>query len=65
MNRVEVQVDQDLCIACGLCVNNCPSVFDWNKDEKADAFKNPVPQETEDCCREAIDGCPTQAISKH
>jgi len=61
---MEVHVDQDLCIACGLCVNNCPAVFDWNKDEKAGSLKNPVPSETEACCREAIDSCPTQAIAE-
>ncbi len=59
---MEVQVDQDLCISCGLCVNHCPDVFDWNKDEKADATRNPVLPASEDCCREAIGDCPTTAI---
>ncbi|MGE5551830.1 MAG: ferredoxin [Bacteroidota bacterium] len=61
---MEVSVDQDLCISCGLCVNHCPDVFDWNKDGKADAMTNPVPATTEDCCREAMDDCPTVAIKE-
>ena len=61
---MEVNVDQDLCISCGLCVNQCPDIFDWNKDGKADATNNPVPVATEDCCREAIGDCPTVAIKE-
>lgn len=60
---MEVSVDQDLCISCGLCINSCPGVFDWNHDNKADAVASPVPDESEECCREAIDSCPTQAIT--
>lgn len=60
---MEVRVDQDLCISCGLCVNQCPGVFDWNQDQKADAKANPVPVADEECCRGAVDDCPTQAIS--
>ena len=61
---MEVRVDQDLCISCGLCVNHCPSVFAWNDGEKADAKDGSVPADVEDCCREAIDDCPTMAISE-
>ncbi|MGE5598825.1 MAG: ferredoxin [Bacteroidota bacterium] len=61
---MEFRVDQDLCISCGLCVNHCPEVFDWNDDGKADAMRNPVPPETEDCCKEAAADCPTAAISE-
>jgi ferredoxin len=61
---MKVQVDQDLCIACGLCISECPAVFDWNKDEKADTMVNAVPAESEACCRGAIGDCPTLAIGE-
>lgn len=61
---MQVQVDQDLCISCGLCVSNCPDVFDWNVEEKAVAKAAPVPAKDEECCRDSIAGCPTQAISE-
>lgn len=61
---MRVKVDQDLCISCGLCVNSCPEVFAWNEAEKATATKDPIPADQEDCCRDAIDGCPTQAIAE-
>jgi ferredoxin len=59
---MEVKVDQDLCISCGLCVSSCPEIFGWNDDEKAEASSEPVEEEFEECVQEAADGCPTDAI---
>ncbi len=59
---MEVKVDQDLCISCGLCVSSCPEVFSWNDDEKATADSKAVSEENEDCVKDAADGCPTDAI---
>ncbi|NLG84779.1 MAG: ferredoxin [Firmicutes bacterium] len=61
---MRVKVDQDLCIGCGLCIDTCPAVFTWNEAEKATASQDPVPPEEEDPCREAMEGCPTQAITE-
>lgn len=59
---MEVKVDQDLCISCGLCVSNCPDIFGWNQEEKAEAVKKKVEDDLEDCVQDAADGCPTDAI---
>lgn len=59
---MEVKVDQDLCISCGLCVSNCPDIFTWNDEDKAEAVKVNVDDDLEDCVRDAADGCPTDAI---
>ncbi|MGE5604303.1 MAG: ferredoxin [Bacteroidota bacterium] len=59
---MDVNVNQDLCISCGLCVSSCPEVFSWNDDEKAQAASEQVDSDMEDCVREAADGCPTDAI---
>ena len=32
-----MEVDQDLCISCGACIDICPEVFTWNDDDKAEA----------------------------
>ena len=53
----------DGCIACGLCVEVCPEVFEM--PEGADAAKvlvDEVPAAVESSCREAADGCPVEAI---
>ena len=39
-------VDQDACIACGLCVSTCEDVYHFNEEGKAEAAEN----------------CPTMAI---
>ena len=44
---MRVEVDQDLCISCGLCISICEEVFSWNDDEKAQAIPDYVPEELE------------------
>jgi len=60
---LHVEVDQDLCISCGACIDTCPEVFEWNNDEKAQAVKNEVPAELEELASEAAESCPTDAIT--
>ena len=55
-------VDPDLCIGCGLCIDTCPDVFDWD-GSVATVTISPVPLASEGCALEAEDGCPTDAIS--
>ncbi len=62
---MRVQVDQDLCISCGTCIDICPDVFDWNEDEKAQAVVGEVPEELENDAHEAVESCPTSAISEY
>ena len=61
---MRVQVDQDLCISCGTCIDLCPDVFSWNDDEKAQAAAEEVPEELENDAHEAVESCPTSAISE-
>lgn len=61
---MKAYVDQDLCISCGLCIGICEEVFSWNDDDKAQAIDEEVPEELEDSVKEAIESCPTEAISE-
>ncbi|MDH7478866.1 MAG: ferredoxin [Syntrophomonadaceae bacterium] len=61
---MKVAVDPDLCIECGQCIDLCPEVFDWNDDGKAHAVTDLVGPEQEACALEAIESCPTEAISQ-
>ncbi len=60
---MKVTVDKDTCIGSGNCEATCPEVFEVTGG-KSHVKINPVPQDQEDCVREAIDGCPTGAISE-
>lgn len=53
----------DECIACGLCAEVCPEVFRMPESgEIAEVIVDEVPEENQDSCREAADGCPVDAI---
>ncbi len=56
-------VDADTCTGCGLCVDACPDVFQFNDDGLAEAVCETVLQGKEDACREAAEGCPVEAIT--
>ena len=61
---MRVEVDQELCISCGLCIETCPEVFDWNEEGKATSIVEEVPSEFEEPAHEAVDNCPTDAITE-
>ncbi len=53
----------DGCIACGLCVEVCPEVFELTEgSDVAKVIVAEVPTTVEASCREAADGCPVEAI---
>jgi len=55
-------VDQS-CIACDACVLAAPNNFKMDEDEgHAFLSKQPETSEEEAQCREALEGCPVEAI---
>lgn len=61
---MKVHVDPDLCISCGACVDICPDVFNWNEEGIAEEQVDEVPEDLEDLALEALESCPTDAISQ-
>ena len=59
---MKVKVVKDDCISCGLCVNEVSAVFGWDDDEKAVTIVDKVPDKLQSETKDAIDGCPTDAI---
>lgn len=59
---MQAKVDKDLCTGCGLCVDTCSEVFEM-EDDIAKVKTNPVSSNAQDCCREAKETCPVEAIS--
>ena len=59
---MRAKVDKDTCIGSGNCEATCPKVFNL-VDGKSSVQMNPVPEEEQDCVKDAVDGCPVAAIS--
>jgi len=60
---MKAKVDPETCIACGLCAEVCPEVFEMTDAGPAEAKPGDVPPEAEATCRQAADDCPVEAIS--
>ena len=54
-------VDQT-CIACDACVTTAPANFAMHEDGHAYLSKQPGSKEEQDLCKEAMEGCPVEAI---
>ncbi len=55
-----VKVDKELCIGCGVCVQTCPEVFEFDDEGKAEVVGNGGCNGCD--CEEVADSCPTDAI---
>jgi ferredoxin len=54
-------IDYNLCVGCETCVVVCPEVFEMRDDGKAYVIGA---QKCSTCnCQDAIDNCPSEAIS--
>lgn len=64
---VQVEIDQDICIGDQLCPATAPEVFEMRDDGKAHVIDGmaDVPDEHLDMVREAVEGCPVDAITLH
>lgn len=59
---MKAKVDKDVCVGSGNCEATAPAVFEL-KDGKSHVKVDTVPKDQEDKVRDAVEGCPTGAIS--
>lgn len=59
--KMKATVVEDLCIGCQACVDTCDTVFKMEGD-KAIVILDPVPDGSQDSCKEAAETCPVEAI---
>ncbi len=53
------------CIACDACVIAAPDHFNMDEDDgHAFVIKQPNSDEEEELCKEALEGCPVEAIGE-
>lgn len=58
---MQVKIDRDGCISCGLCASICPKVFQIAEDDLAEVYQQPQ-KEDYDMVKEAEQGCPVEVI---
>lgn len=61
---MNLKVDKDKCIGCGMCVSTCEEVFDFDDDNQAEVIQKPVAEENIEDATLAMEGCPTGAIEE-
>jgi len=59
---MKVKVDKELCSGDEICVDICPEVFKM-EDDVAVVKVDTVPEDVKEKCREAVDECPSEAIT--
>lgn len=61
---MEVRIDEDLCTGCGLCEETCTDIFKLNEDKDiAEIIKTDYDEYDEECIQEAVESCPSEAIT--
>ena len=58
------KVDKDSCIGCGMCIDICPEVFQYDDEYKSECVMETIPEELKEKVAEAIDVCPVEAIAE-
>lgn len=61
---MKVNVNKDACIGCGACAAICPDVFEMDDEGLSTVKVDTVDSGAEEDAKEAIESCPTSAISE-
>ena len=61
---MKLKVNKDLCIGCGACQAICEEVFEITDEGYAVAKDEEIKDDVKDDAIEAMEGCPTSAISE-
>lgn len=56
-------VDKEKCIGCGMCINTFPEYFDYNDEGLSEVKKEEITSEEKKEILDAVEMCPTEAIS--
>ena len=63
---MELRVNKDKCIGCGMCVSTLEEVFEFDDDGQAKVVQNPIAEDNIEAASELAsdNGCPTGAIEE-
>jgi len=57
---MDIIIDKNACIGCGICADKCPDIFEL--DGKLAVLKIAPSKADAACCRDAAESCPVAAI---
>lgn len=60
---MKVKVNRDACIGCGACAAICPDVFELDDEGLSVVKEDSIKEELNDDVQDAVDSCPTGAIT--
>ena len=60
---MEVVLNRDACIGCGACAALCEDIFEIDNEGLSKVIKEEVKDEEVELTRDAIESCPTGAIT--
>jgi ferredoxin len=61
---MRITADRDRCVGAGLCATTVPEVFDQDADDgRVLLLMEQPPDDLTDVVREAVDACPSGALS--
>ena len=63
--EAHVEVDRRHCVGCGSCLLLAPTLFSFNDDRRAVPPPPPYTPEETARLKEAVNGCPVEAIRHH
>lgn len=58
----KVEINQDVCIGCGLCVQKNPEYIAFNDEGHAEPLDREIRPEDKNNILESVEECPTEAI---
>lgn len=63
MNDLRATVNKNACIGCGICVDICPTVFEFDPQGLSEATTALINPALDYSAKAAAEACPTHAIS--
>ena len=59
---MEIKVNREKCLICGMCASINPQVFKFNDEGFVEADNKEITEENKDEVKEAMENCPVGAI---
>ena len=61
---MNLKIDQDKCLRCGMCTGTAMDVFEFDDEGNIKINKENITEENKESIEDAINSCPVGAISK-